>query len=150
MRILHPTDFSSASAPAFRRALTEARAARGELLLVHVLAPVAPIVSADAYLSPRTYQDLSASARRWARAQLDRRVAQARAARVRARGILLEGIAHERIVREARARHAGLIVMGTHGRTGLAGFFLGSVAARVAALAPCPVLTVRSGTRRTR
>jgi len=148
-RILHPTDFSAASAPAFRRAVAEARSTRGELLLVHVLAPVVPIVSADAYLSPRTYQDMSASARRWGRKELDRLVARARAARVRARGILLEGVAHERIVREARARRAGLIVMGTHGRTGLAGFFLGSVAARVAALAPCPVLTVRSGRRRT-
>jgi nucleotide-binding universal stress UspA family protein len=36
-----------------------------------------------------------------------------------------------------------MIVMGTHGRTGVARFFLGSVAARVAATAPCPVLTVR-------
>jgi nucleotide-binding universal stress UspA family protein len=46
-------------------------------------------------------------------------------------------------VRAARGRKARLIVMGTHGRTGVARFFLGSVAARVAATAPCPVLTVR-------
>jgi len=49
----------------------------------------------------------------------------------------------EEIVREARRRRADLIVMGTHGRTGVARFFLGSVAARVLALARCPVLTVR-------
>jgi nucleotide-binding universal stress UspA family protein len=62
---------------------------------------------------------------------------------VRARGVLLEGVAHEAIVREARKRRADLIVIGTHGRTGVARFFLGSVAARVTATAPCPVLTVR-------
>jgi universal stress protein A len=55
----------------------------------------------------------------------------------------VEGVAHEQIARIARARRCDLIVMGTHGRTGVARFFLGSVAARVAATAPCPVLTVR-------
>jgi len=43
----------------------------------------------------------------------------------------------------ARSKKADLIVIGTHGRTGLARLFLGSVAARVVAGAPCPVLTVR-------
>jgi nucleotide-binding universal stress UspA family protein len=57
--------------------------------------------------------------------------------------MVLEGIAHEQIARTARRQRADLIVMGTHGRTGVARFFLGSVAARVAATAPCPVLTVR-------
>jgi nucleotide-binding universal stress UspA family protein len=52
-------------------------------------------------------------------------------------------VAHEQIVRSAKRQRADLIVMGTHGRTGVARFFLGSVAARVAATAPCPVLTVR-------
>ena len=47
------------------------------------------------------------------------------------------------IVREARERGADLIVMGTHGRTGLAKLFLGSVASRVVTAAHCPVLTVR-------
>jgi len=41
------------------------------------------------------------------------------------------------------ARYADLLVIGTHGRTGLAKFFLGSVATRLVASAPCPVLTVR-------
>jgi nucleotide-binding universal stress UspA family protein len=46
-------------------------------------------------------------------------------------------------VRTARARGAGMIVVGTHGRRGAARFFLGSVAARVVAAAHGPVLTVR-------
>ncbi|HXJ78263.1 MAG TPA: universal stress protein [Candidatus Methylomirabilis sp.] len=47
------------------------------------------------------------------------------------------------IVRVARERGADLIVMGTHGRTGLQHVLLGSVAEKVVRLAPCPVLTVR-------
>jgi universal stress protein A len=49
----------------------------------------------------------------------------------------------EAIVRVAQERKADLIVMGTHGRTGLQHVLLGSVAEKVVRLAPCPVLTVR-------
>jgi nucleotide-binding universal stress UspA family protein len=143
-RVLHPTDFSKASTPAFTRAIAEARDNRGELLLVHVLAPVIPMAGAgEGYLAPSVYEQMSKSARAWAQKQMDRLLAKAKAARVRARGMLLEGVAHEQIARAAKRQRADLIVIGTHGRTGVARFFLGSVAARVAATAPCPVLTVR-------
>ena len=143
-RVLHPTDFSKASTPAFARALAEARQNKSELLLLHVLSPVIPLAGAgEGYLAPSTYEQMSKSARAWAQKQMDRLLAKAKTARVRARGMLLEGVAHEQIARTAKRQRAGLIVMGTHGRTGMARFFLGSVAARVAATAPCPVLTVR-------
>jgi nucleotide-binding universal stress UspA family protein len=87
------------------------------------------------------YEDLAADTRRRAQAEMTRLVAKAKTAKVRVRGVLLDGIPHEQIVR--RARRADLVVIGTHGRTGLPRLFLGSVAARVVALAPCPVLTVR-------
>jgi nucleotide-binding universal stress UspA family protein len=140
--VLHPTDFSSASGTAFRRAVAEARARKAPLLILHVLAPVVPIVG-EGYISPPAYEQMSTAARAWAQKRLDRAVAKAKTARVRARGMLRDGVAHEQIARVAKAQHAKLIVMGTHGRTGVARFFLGSVAARVAATAPCPVLTVR-------
>ena len=143
-RILHPTDFSKASAPAFARTIAEARQTRSELILLHVLAPVIPAVGAsEGYLSPSVYEEMSKSSRAWAQKQMDRLLAKAKTARVRARGMLLEGVAHEQIVRAAKRQRASLVVIGTHGRTGVARFFLGSVAARVAATAPCPVLTVR-------
>jgi len=141
-RILHPTDFSRASGAAFARAVAEAKANRASLLIVHVLAPVIPVVS-EGYVSPSVYQQMAAAGRGWAQKQLNRLLARARTARVRARGMLLEGVAHEAIVRAARRQRADLIVIGTHGRTGVARFFLGSIAARVTASAPCPVLTVR-------
>jgi nucleotide-binding universal stress UspA family protein len=143
-RVLHPTDFSKASGAAFTRALGEAKQQRSELLLVHVLAPVIPMAGpGEAYISPSTYEEMAASQRGWAQKQMDRLLAKAKTARVKARAMLLEGVAHEQIVRAAKRTGAGIIVMGTHGRTGVARFFLGSVAARVAATAPCPVLTVR-------
>jgi nucleotide-binding universal stress UspA family protein len=75
--------------------------------------------------------------------RLDAIVAQARKAGARATGLLLEGVPHERVARAARAKKADLLVIGTHGRTGLAKFFLGSVATRLVASVSCPVLTVR-------
>ena len=141
-RILHPTDFSSASRAAFARALTEARTGRAQLLVLHVLSPVVPLAG-EGYVAPAVYQQMSDAAGAWAQKQLARLVAKAKGARVRARGIVREGVVADQSVRAARAQRADLIVIGTHGRTGVARFFLGSVAARVAATAPCPVLTVR-------
>jgi nucleotide-binding universal stress UspA family protein len=141
-RILHPTDFSRASGAAFRKALDLAKTSKTELLVVHVLAPTVPMVG-DAYVSPEVYEDLAASARAYGKKNLDALVAKAKKAGVRAKSVLLEGVPHEQIARTARRQRADLVVMGTHGRTGLAKLFLGSVAGRVIAIAPCPVMTVR-------
>ena len=141
-RILCASDFSRASRAAYARAVELARVNRAELTVVHVLTPFIPYVG-EGYATPQAYETMLASARTHGQRELDRLVARARARGVRAKGLLPEGIPHDRIARVARSRRADLIVIGTHGRTGLARFFLGSVAARVIAIAPCPVLTVR-------
>ena len=141
-RILHPSDFSRASGAAFARAAAMAKADRAQLLLVHVLAPPVPIAG-EGYISPKVYDDLEASARSYGQKHLGALQAKARKAGVKVLTLLLDGVAHEQIARAAKAKKADLIVIGTHGRTGLAKFFLGSVASRVVAVAPCPVLTVR-------
>lgn len=141
-RVMHPSDFSKASSAAFRKALETAKANRAELAIVHVLAPVMPIAG-DGYVSPAAYDEMARSARAWAQKKLKALVDKAKASKVRARGVLLEGVTHDQIVRAARRQKADLLVLGTHGRTGVARFFLGSVAGRVVASAPCPVLTVR-------
>ncbi len=141
-RILHPTDFSRASGAAFLKAVALAKEGRAELLLVHVLLPPTPFIG-DGYISPKTYEELEASARRGAQRELAKVVARAQKAKARVKAVLLEGVPYDKIARVARSKRADLIVMGTHGRSGLSKFFLGSVAERVIALAPCPVLTVR-------
>jgi nucleotide-binding universal stress UspA family protein len=141
-RILHPSDFSRASTAAFTKAVEMAKTNRAELLVIHVLSLVIPIVG-DGYVSPQVYDEIEARARSEARKQLDRLVARAKKAGARAMSLLLEGVPHVQITRAARSRRADLIVLGTHGRTGLAKFFLGSVASRVVSTATCSVLTVR-------
>ena len=141
-RILHPTDFSAPSNAAFKKAIEMAKASRAELLIVHVINPIIP-VAGEGYVSPKMYEDLAASTRAWARKQLDRLLVKAKKSGVRGKGVLAEGAAHEQIARIAKAKRADLVVMGTHGRSGFAKLFLGSVAGRVVTAAPCPVLTVK-------
>jgi nucleotide-binding universal stress UspA family protein len=148
-RVVHATDFSPASRPAFRTAVALAKSARAELVIAHVLAPViAPLE--DAYLPPQTWDRLIAGMRSDAERHLARLVARARAEGVRATGRAIEGPTAEAIARAARQARADYLVVGTHGRTGLPRVLLGSVAARVVASAPCPVLTVRAALRRAR
>ena len=141
-RILHPSDFSRASGAAFTRAVDLAKTNKAELLVAHVLTPTVPMVG-DGYVSPQVYEDLAASARDYGKKNLAALVAKAKKKGVRAKSVLLEGVAHEQIARTARRQRTDLVVMGTQGRTGLAKLFLGSVAGRVVAIAPCPVMTVR-------
>src|SRR5438046_1185828 len=80
-RILHATDFSAASGPAFRQAIAMARRDRAELLVLHVLSPPAPMV-ADAYITPNVWNTLLRSQRASAQRRLDTLVDKARRARV--------------------------------------------------------------------
>ncbi len=140
--IVHPTDFSLASRPAFRAAMELARTSGSELCIVHVITPPA-VLMGEGYLSPQVYDELDRSVRAAARKRVDRLVAVARARGIRTTGAVLEGVYHEQIARAARAKRAEMIVIGTHGRTGFRRILLGSVASRVLGTAPCPVLTVR-------
>jgi len=139
--ILFATDFSEASGPAFRQAVEMARRDGGTLLIAHVLEPPMPMAP-DGYVLPQTYDDLAAAQRRGAEERMRRLLGRARREGISARGLLLRGAPHEAIARTARGHRAGRVVVGTHGRRGFSRLFLGSVAARVVASAPCPVLVV--------
>jgi nucleotide-binding universal stress UspA family protein len=144
-RILHATDFSPASRAAFAKAISLARANKSELVIAHVLGPILPVVGDGAYVSPDVYTSMEQASRKYGQTHLDALVNRAKSAGVRSRGVLLDGPVHDRIVAAARKLHADMIVIGTHGRSGLARFVLGSVASRVVSHARCPVLTVRGG-----
>ena len=143
-RILHASDFSKASGAAFQKAVELAKSNQAQLVLLHVLGPIVPLGgAADGYISPQVYEDIDKSARAAAAKELAVLAAKAKKAGVRAKTVVRDGVAHEQIVRTARSPRADMIVIGTHGRTGLAKFFLGSVAGRVVSTATCPVMTVR-------
>jgi universal stress protein A len=141
-QVLFTTDFSSASRPAFRRALAMASGSRATLWIGHVI-PAAPIAYGRSPV-PRVYREMDDFLRRDAEKRLEVLAKTARRAGARTQTLLLRGVPHEAIGEAARRCRADLVVLGTHGRTGVSRLVVGSVAARVIATAPCPVLTVRS------
>ena len=142
-RILMATDFSEASAPALELAVNLAKSGGARLLAAHVYdEPRLPELS---FAHVRLYGEFESKVKADAARVLAEVAGRARAQGVETEELLLRGFADEAIVHAAREQRADLIVMGTHGRRGAGRFFLGSVAARVVASAPCPVLTVRGG-----
>lgn len=141
-RILVTTDFSPASRPAVSLAMDLAAENRGRLWIAHAVPPI-PRGSV-----PRVYREMHEFVRSDAERRLERLAAAANARGVRAEPLLLQGAAPDAVRRAARERRVRLVVVGTHGRTGAARVFLGSVAARLVATAPCPVLAVRRRPRK--
>jgi universal stress protein A len=141
-RILVGTDFSPASKPAFRRAVGWAAESGAALWIAHVAAPPLPL-SPDGYVLPHFYDDMALAIRRDAERRLRALQREARKTGVTAHCLILRGSPHEALSRAARRHRADLMILGTHGRTGLKRLLVGSVAARVVATASCPVLTVR-------
>ena len=142
-QILHPTDFSRASNAALAVARSLATRNNGELLIVHVLVPPRVLYEVT-NLSPRTSKLLMDEARNRARRRLSVLMKELSGKRLHAKSRLLEGVPYLLIPQVARKARVDMIAMGTHRRRGAAGLLLGSVAARVLRLAPCPVLTVRA------
>jgi universal stress protein A len=141
-KILVPTDFSPHSGEAMRVACSLSKAFSAPLTLLAVYQPaIMPLVPEGA-LFPRP-EDLAADVAR-ANARLNEWVKEAMAGgAVEASASLRQGVPFAEIIAEARSGAFDLIVMGTHGRTGLSHALLGSVTEKVVRKAPCAVLTVR-------
>jgi len=141
MKILHPTDFSECAEQARAQAIRLARAMGAEIILFHV--SVETPLYAEGMMAAGTVQRIYEAQRKWAEEALEARAAETRAAGTPARWKLARGVPFDAIVQAAEEEGADMIVMGTHGRRGLEGLLLGSVANKVVRLAGCPVLTVR-------
>ena len=140
-RVLHATDFAPTSRRALDAAISLAKLSHARLTILFVLAPV--VLVPGQYIDGQTMAALQTRARELSGQQLASLAARARKAGVKTSVLLREGYTADQIVRACRSAKADLVVMGTHGRRGLPKFFLGSVAERVVATAPCAVLTVR-------
>ncbi len=141
-RILCPVDFSEPSREAVHYAADLAQQFGAELTLLSVYqVPGYALPDGVLVAGPETLNQIAGDVDR----QLDewRREAEDRGApSVRTESAM--GAPHTEIVRHAGDRAIELIVIGTHGRTGLKHVLLGSTAEKVVRTAPCPVLTVRS------
>lgn len=137
-KLLCPTDFSEGARTALRTAI-EMTAGDAELVLAHVWHP--PYF----YGPETTFPDaLAADFRVDAERELDRWTAEAgKLGAKHVTPVFLVGAPWNEICRLAEADGSDLIVMGTHGRTGLKHVLLGSVAEKVVRHAPCPVMVVR-------
>jgi universal stress protein A len=142
-RILYATDYSKASRRAREKAIEFAKDYDAELWVVHVIVPTTAYVSEQEFGGAELYVKLEESARQEAESSMKRLMAALQKAKVKAKSLLLRGSPHEQIVKAAKSKRADMIVIGTHGRTGLSKLFMGSVAGRVVTMATCPVLTVR-------
>jgi nucleotide-binding universal stress UspA family protein len=142
-KILAPTDFSAHAENAVRYACGLAQRLGAELHLLHVLSelvPTGPDPLLTPVLPPEFYQEAEAQSREELGKLLQGSWGTPRAVEVAVRwDSPVEGI-----VAYAREAAIELIVIGTHGRTGLSHVLLGSVAERIVREAPCPVLTIRS------
>lgn len=141
-RILYASDFSKASGKALTSAISLAKVNRAHLTVLHAYVPIVPLAP-EQYIASSTWTQVDAETRRWAERQVNLLADKAKKAGVRVSAMMVTGDPAQQLVRMARSKRADLIVMGTHGRRGLSKFFIGSVAERVVATAPCPVMTVR-------
>ena len=140
--ILVPTDFSENSMLALQQAAQFATKFDAELVLLHVVETlVYPAVTFGAGASslPVLAEELHQNAS----TQMDRVLAEKVPEGIRARGLLREGPAAVEVCAVATEEKADLIVIATHGHTGIKHMLLGSTAEKVVRTAPCPVLTVR-------
>lgn len=146
-KILIPVDFSPYSDLALRYACLLARQFNSKLTLMHVVESLAYSVTdtLNVVEHRRALETIATTLLDNLRAELEQDG-------LAVSTVLVNGTPYREILNLARRKHMDLIVMGTHGRTGVGHLLMGSVAERIARLSPCPVLTVRAprGERRAR
>ena len=143
-RILVPVDFSPNSLHALDYAVDFAKAFKATVAVLFVVEPIAYAIP-DFAGGAAMIGGLLEQQQRSGRMQLRRLEERYAKRRVRLRALLQTGSAYQAIADTARQTKADLIVMATHGRTGLSHLLLGSVAERVVRAATCPVLTLHPG-----
>ena len=142
--ILAPTDFSAHSEQAVRYACGLAERLGAELHLLHILSEILP-AGPDPLLMPVMPPEYYEENEERARETLGRFLQPGWGTPGSVVTAVRWGSPVEAIVAYAEEFKVELLVIATHGRTGLSHVLLGSVAERIVREAPCPVLTVRSG-----
>lgn len=145
--IVVATDLSDTSAAALRSAVELAAALGASVTLLHVLEPPPTPPGLEAFALEGLPVDWEERLLRGRALAAQERVASlAKAASTDAVTVsarLVTGLLPDSLVSEIKANGYDLLIVGSHGRTGVAHFFLGSVAEKLVRHAPCPVLVVR-------
>jgi len=141
--ILVPTDFSEYADYALDYAIELAKTLQARLTVLYVL-HLSSLALGDA--PPAVLDDTLKAMETNAQQRTQMALARVQQAGLQGESAIVEGIPFQTIIETAERRDVDLIVMGTHGRTGLTHALMGSVAERVVRLAPCPVLVTRGTT----
>ncbi len=142
-KILFCTDFSENSHWAFTYALNLAKAFKSKLMILHVTPePVHPD-QLSIYLPQEKMEELKASQKKELEKELKTHYLQKMKRYKNYQVVFQEGEPFYVIIQTVRKESFDLVVMGTHGRTGLDHILFGSTAEKVVRKSPCPVLTIR-------
>jgi len=141
-RILCPVDFSEISTEALKYAVELGSAFDSRIVLIHVVEPI--MAPSDFTFGPLTSGEVEEKLVKRAGASLEKLAASLGLPTTEDNNVVVRGRASAEIVRVAYDIDANLIVMGTHGYTGMVHVLIGSTAERVLRKAPCPVLTLRT------
>ncbi|HVG32922.1 MAG TPA: universal stress protein [Pyrinomonadaceae bacterium] len=141
--ILLPTDFSECANYALSYAASFARQAGASILCVHVIEPVVPTVGYTGMAEPLPIADISDQLEDSAERELPKIAECEECEGLEVEEVIAHGDAASEIVRVARERGVDLIVISSHGRTGLGRLLFGSTTESVVRHAPCPVLVVK-------
>src|SRR5216684_4834572 len=141
-RILIPTDFSKFSQVALNYASAFAEKFAAELYLLHVIQDLSVFIPDMITVAPPPVPTVEQMTKAVQEA-FDRLIKDNRLERFPIHRDVREGTPFYEIVHYAKEQNIDLIIMGTHGHTGLTHMLLGSVTEKVVRKAPCPVLTVR-------
>jgi nucleotide-binding universal stress UspA family protein len=142
-KILLPTDFSGCAGYALPYAAQIARATNATIICVHVVEPVVPSVGYTGLAEPMPIADISEQLEDSAERQLPKLAECEECNGLNVEEIIVHGDAAAEIVRVAEEREVDLIVISSHGRTGLGRMIFGSTAEAVVRHAACPVLVVK-------
>ena len=138
-KILCPIDHSECSYLALKYAISLALKDEAKLYLMHVID--LRLYDTELYkFSPYTPNEIDMSN---VRTDLMKSLPEGTTDVLEVETIVVKGVPFHEIINAAREINADLIVIGTHGKTGLSHIMMGSVAEKVVRKAPCPVLTVR-------
>jgi universal stress protein A len=140
-KILCPTDFSEPSLQAVDAAIEMAGSTGAEILLIHVVSPLAASPHPGALHAFDTAAYLKEMLT-YGRESMQRLIKEKIPAKVPVRSLVFAGNPSDEITRAAEDERVDLVVISTHGLTGWRRIVFGSVAERVVRLAPCPVLAI--------